>query len=122
MTKPSERNLNVNASDVLASHRFEVLLDYLAKTYDIVILDAPPTLVVTDARILSSMADAVIYAIRWDSTPRDAVIEGLRELRTVDGKVTGTVLTMVNESKASKYAYDGYSYYRGKYRDYYETG
>ena len=46
----------------------------------------------------------------------------LRELRTVDGKVTGAVLTMVNESKASKYAYDGYSYYRGKYRDYYEAG
>ena len=121
MTKPSERNLNVNASDVLASHRFHVLLDYLAKTYDVVILDAPPTLVVTDARILSSMADAVIYAIRWDSTPRDAVTEGLRELSSVDAKVTGAVLTMVNETKASKYTYDGYSYYRGRYRDYYES-
>ena len=122
MTKPSERSLNINASDVLASHRFQVLLDYLSKTYDIVVLDAPPTLVVTDARILSSMVDAVVYAVRWDSTPRDAVAEGLRELRSVDGKVTGAVLTMVNEAKASKYTYDGYSYYRGQYRDYYENG
>ncbi len=121
MTKASERNLNINASDVLASHRFQVLLDYLAKTYDVVILDAPPTLVVTDARILSSMVDAVIYAVRWDSTPRDAVTEGLRELTTVEAKMSGVVLTMVNESKASKYTYDGYSYYRGRYRDYYES-
>lgn len=122
MTKPSERSLNINASDVLASHRFQVLLDYLAKQYDVVILDAPPTLVVTDARILSSMVDAVIYAVRWDSTPREAVLEGLRELRSVDSRVTtGAVLTMVNENKASKYAYEGYSYYRGHYRDYYET-
>ncbi|HCQ66025.1 MAG TPA: hypothetical protein DIU07_13135 [Rhodobacteraceae bacterium] len=122
MTKPSERNLNINASDVLASHRFQVLLDYLSNNYDVVILDAPPTLVVTDARILSSMVDAVVYAVRWDSTPREAVIEGLRELKSVDAKVTGAVMTMVNESKASKYAYDGYSYYRGHYRDYYENG
>ncbi len=121
MTKSSERNLNINASDVLASHRFQVLLGYLAKNYDLVILDAPPTLVVTDARILSSMADAVVYAVRWDETPRDAVSEGLRELSSVDAKVTGVVMTMVNEAKASKYTYDGYSYYRGRYRDYYEA-
>lgn len=123
MTKASERSLNINASDVLASHRFQVLLDYLSKHYDVVILDAPPTLVVTDARILASMVDAVVYAVRWDSTPREAVLEGLRELRSVDARVTtGAVLTMVNESKASKYAYEGYSYYRGHYRDYYENG
>jgi len=121
MTKASERNLNINASDVLASQRFQVLLDYLSKNYDVVILDAPPTLVVTDARILSSMVDAVVFAVRWDSTPRDAVMEGLRELQSVDAKVSGAVLTMVNETKASKYTYDGYSYYRGRYRDYYET-
>ena len=122
MTKSSERNLNINASDVLASHRFQVLLDYLSKNYDVVILDAPPTLVVTDARILSSMVDAVVFAVRWDSTPREAVMEGLRELRSVDAKVTGAVMTMVNETKATKYTYDGYSYYRGQYRDYYENG
>ena len=31
------------------------------------------------------------------------------------------VFDMVNEAKASKYTYDGYSYYRGRYRDYYEA-
>ena len=119
MARSSERALNINASDVLASNRFRVLLDYLTRTYDIVILDAPPTLVVTDARILASMADAVVYAVRWDHTPRDAVLEGLRELGAADTKLTGVVMTMVNERKASRYSYDGYSYHRGRYRDYY---
>ena len=86
---------------------------------DLVILDTPPALVVTDARIISRLADAVVYAVRWDSTPRGAVIEGLKELKTVNAPIAGLVLTMVNEARASSYAYDGYSYYRGRYKDYY---
>ena len=121
MSKSSERNLKVNAADVLASNRFRDLLRVLATRYDLVILDAPPTLVVTDARILASMADAVVYAVRWDSTPRDAVEQGLQELQSVRAKLTGVVMTMVNEAKASRYSYDGYNYYRGRYRDYYES-
>jgi len=74
------------------------------------------------ADILSSrIADAVVYAVRWDSTPRGAVIEGLKELKSIDAPITGIVVTMVNENRASKYTYDGYSYYRGQYRGYYDT-
>jgi len=93
----------------------------LSEQYDLVILDTPPTLVVTDARIVSRIADAVVYAVRWDSTPRGAVIEGLKELKSIDAPITGIVVTMVNENRASKYTYDGYSYYRGQYRGYYDT-
>lgn len=121
MTRPAERAAKINAADVLASARFRHLVAELAKTYDLVVLDAPPTLVVADARILSALADAVVFAVRWDSTPRSAVKEGLRELHSVNARITGLVMTMVNEDRASKYAYDGYRYYKGLYRDYYET-
>ncbi|TCP39279.1 GumC family protein [Rhodovulum marinum] len=121
MTKSAERSANINAADVLASHRFRELVQDLSEAYDLVILDTPPTLVVTDARILASMADTVVFAVRWDKTPRNAVLEGLRELTSVDAKLTGLVFTMVDEAKASRYAYDGYAYYKGRYRDYYEV-
>lgn len=121
MTKASERNAKINAADVLASHRFRDLVTLLRSTYDIIILDTPPTLVVTDARIIAAMADAVVYAVRWDHTPRSAVLEGLRELTSVEAKITGLVMTMVNETKAAQYAYDGYGYHKGQYRDYYEA-
>ena len=121
MAKPNERPAQLNAADILSSQKFKSLIEGLSQHYDLVILDTPPTLVVTDARIVSQICDAVIYAVRWDQTPRDAVVEGLKELKTVDAPVTGIVLTMVNEARASKYVYDGYSYYKGRYRDYYEA-
>lgn len=115
----SERRGSINAADVLSSRNFEKLVESLSKTYDRVILDAPPVLVVSDARILSRMVDAVVYAVRWDKTPRGAVLEGLKEMRMVGAPVAGVVMTLVNEARATKYTIDGYNYYKGRYRDYY---
>ncbi|MGP1355872.1 GumC family protein [Roseicyclus sp.] len=119
MTKPSEPRSTVNAADILSSRRFDELIAELKATYDLVILDTPPTLAVADPRILSAHADVVVYVVRWDHTPRGAVLEGLKELRTINAPVAGVVLSLVNEAKASRYAYEGYSSYRGRYRNYY---
>jgi len=119
MTQAGERQGSINAADVLSSKRFEQLIKGLSEAYDLVILDTPPALVVTDARILSKLVDAVIYAVRWDKTPRGAVLEGLKEMKSVDAPIAGLVMTLVNEARATKYSYDGYNYYKGKYRDYY---
>ncbi|WP_432817039.1 GumC family protein [Sulfitobacter sp. JB4-11] len=114
-------NDSISAADILASQKFGAIIAELAAHYELVILDTPPALVVTDARIVSRHADAVVYAVRWDETPRAAVIEGLKELRSVDAPLIGVVMTMVNEGRAAKYAYDGYQYYKGKYRGYYSN-
>jgi polysaccharide biosynthesis transport protein len=119
MTKPSEPRSGLNAADILASNRFRELIAQLREAYDLVILDTPPALVVADARILSRHADAVVYVVRWDKTPRGAVQEGLKEMRTVNAPIAGAVLTMINEERAMKYSYEGYSYYKGRYKDYY---
>lgn len=119
MTKSSEPRTSLSAADVLSSKRFLELIQQLKASYDLVILDTPPALIVADARILSSLADAVVYVVRWDHTPRGAVMEGLKELRAVRAPVAGVVLSLMNEARASKYNYDGYSYYRGKHKDYY---
>ena len=121
MSRGSGGHGNINAADVLSSRKFEELIRTLSEMYDLVILDTPPALVVTDARIVSKLADTVVYVVQWDKTPRDAVFEGLKELRSVNAPLAGVVLTHVNEGRASRYSYDGYSYYKGKYRDYYGT-
>ena len=112
-------NHSVSPADVLSSAKFGQLLEELGKRYDLVILDTPPVLIVTDARVVSRHADAVVYTVRWDETPRNAVKEGLKELEAIGAPVIGTVMTMVNEARASRYAYEGYNYYRGQYRGYY---
>lgn len=114
-------NDTISAADILASQKFASIVAELKSNYELVILDTPPALVVTDARIVAGHADAVVYTVRWDETPRAAVIEGLKELHSVEAPLIGVVMTMVNEGRAAKYAYDGYQYYKGKYRGYYSN-
>lgn len=112
---------SVNAPDILSSKRFRDLIVELRSRYDLVILDAPPVISVTDARIISPLADAVLFCVRWDNTPRGAVKEALREFSMVDPNIAGLVMTRVDEQKASSYGYSnyGYGYYRGHYADHY---
>jgi len=119
MTKPSEPRSTINAADILSSSKFDELIEELKAKYDLVILDTPPALAVADPRIVSAHADAVVYIVRWDHTPRGAVLEGLKELRRINAPIAGVVLSLVNEKKAARYAYEGYNSYRGRYRNYY---
>jgi capsular exopolysaccharide synthesis family protein len=77
----------------------------LRQEYDLVIVDTPPILAVSDAMALSSQADATLFAIRWGTTPRAAVKLGLRRLlgSSHHQTVAGIVLTMVNARKHSRY-------------------
>ncbi len=119
MTKPSEPRSALNAADVLASKRFSDLIQQLKDTYDLVILDTPPAVIVADARILAPLVDAVVYIVRWDHTPRGAVLDGLKELRAVNAPIAGMAMSLVNEAQASRYDEGGYGYNRAKYKDYY---
>ncbi len=92
-----------NPADVLASRRFHRLIAQLKARYDLVILDTPPTLAVTDARIVAQIADTVVYLVRWNKTPSGAVVEGIRELRSVGATIAGVALTLVDERQASQY-------------------
>jgi polysaccharide biosynthesis transport protein len=93
-----------NPADVLASRRFQRLIGQLKARYDLVILDTPPTLLVADARIIAPNADAVVYLVRWNRTRRSAVVEGVRELRSVRARISGVALTLVDERQSRKYA------------------
>jgi succinoglycan biosynthesis transport protein ExoP len=106
-----------NPADILASQRFRRLIEELRSRYDLVILDTPPVLVVTDSRIVAQLADAVVYIVRWDNTNRGAVIEGLRELTSIKARIAGLALTMVDEARAAKFV-DNEFYYKRKYKKY----
>lgn len=117
---PAELNPNVNAADLLSSKSFETMIQSLKERYEVIILDTPPTLLLSDARIVSRVADAVVYAVRWQKTPRGAVGEGLAQLRSVGANVVGVVMTAANEAKMRRNRYGGYQYYKGNYKGYYQ--
>ena len=104
-----------NPADILASKRFRKLIEELRIRYDTVILDTPPVLAVTDARILAPLADAVVYMVKWNATSQDAVLEGLRVLRSVNAKVAGVAFSFVNPKQAAHYVSSDY-YYSKDYR------
>jgi polysaccharide biosynthesis transport protein len=85
----------------------------LREEYDLVIVDTPPILAVSDAIALSTQADATLFAVRWGMTPRAAVKLGLRRLLGSSHRrtVTGIVLTMVNVREHSRYGYEDSALY-----------
>lgn len=110
---------SANAADLFTSDRFRDLITDLRSQYDAVIIDTPPVLIVPDARIIAMQADAVLFTVKWDSTSRAQVLEGLRLFRQTDQKVTGLVLSQINPKGMRRYGYGGkygaYSSYGSRY-------
>ncbi|WP_226573204.1 GumC family protein [Acuticoccus sediminis] len=117
--RPGETDRTLSAADIVASRYFADLVNHLAKVFDLVVLDTPPVLAVADARIAASLADAIVYAVRWDDTPGEAVMEGLRELRSVYAPIAGIALTMVDGEEVATSAYEGYGPYHTPAGDYF---
>jgi succinoglycan biosynthesis transport protein ExoP len=87
------------------------LLASLKNQYDVVIIDAPPILSVSEATLLAGHADATVVAIRWAATPREAVKIALKKLHDAGAVVAGSVLTMVRERQHAKYGYPETAYF-----------
>jgi Mrp family chromosome partitioning ATPase len=87
------------------------MLDHLRKHFDYVIIDSPPLVPLVDARALGEIADRVVLAIRWNSTPRDVVAQALETLAPVQEHLLGTVLTRVDMQRLRDYDYYSSSSY-----------
>jgi len=112
---------SINAADLFSSDTFARFIKEMRERYDYVIIDTPPVLVVPDARVIAALVDAIIYSVKWDSTTRSQVSEGLRQFETLNLRVTGTVLSQIDADGMKKYGYGGkygaYSKYGQSYYD-----
>ncbi|MGH7509216.1 MAG: Wzz/FepE/Etk N-terminal domain-containing protein [Gemmatimonadales bacterium] len=84
--------LPTNASHLLSGVRMRLLLQELAKSFDLVILDTPPVLATADAGILSSIADGVLLVVRAGHTDRVAAKRAQQQLTNAGARIVGTVL------------------------------
>lgn len=103
-----------NPLELLSSQRFAKAIEYLESKYDRIVIDSPPVQAVSDALVLSTFANAVLYVVKAESTAIPVVEKGVGQLLQNKAPVTGVVMNQVNIRKAQKY---GYSY--GGYYDYY---
>jgi Mrp family chromosome partitioning ATPase len=91
----------------------------LAERHDLVILDSPPVLAVSDARLLARTVDQTIFLVRWVKTRRERAIAGWRQLVEAGGKVTGVALTLVDVRRHAQYGYSDSGAYYGQVKKYY---
>lgn len=116
---------NINAADLFSSDRFYEFMRDAREAYDFVVVDTPPVLVVPDARVIGQSVDAILYSVSWDKTTKAQVDEGLRQFRTANLRVTGTILSQIDPKGMRRYGYGGkysaYGAYSGYGRGYYDA-
>jgi capsular exopolysaccharide synthesis family protein len=105
--------------DLLASANMRSLLSRVQTQYDVVILDAPPVLAVSDPVVLSRMADAIVFVIRWRHTSKEAVASALQALHAESAPVVGAVLSHMNIKRYAKLGFRDAPAYRRAHAGYY---
>ncbi|EIZ0309766.1 polysaccharide biosynthesis tyrosine autokinase [Vibrio parahaemolyticus] len=116
-------NLNVvtrgqvppNPSELLMHPRFKSFIDDMSAEYDLVIIDTPPVLAVTDPSIVGALAGTTLMVARFDQTTLKEieVARGRFEQSGVD--VKGVILNAVEKKASNSYGY-GYGYYNYAYK------
>ena len=102
-----------NPSELLGSQGMQDLLRELERRVDIVIIDAPPLLPVTDAAVLGTLTSGIVMLVRSNATRREQVTNAVATVHAVGGTMLGAVLNMVPTRGPDSYSYGygyGYSY------------
>ncbi len=109
-----------NPSELIGSSRMEYLIKMLGEEYDYIVVDLPPVSAVTDALIARKFVDGLIVVVRSDYADRNTLNDTLRQIRMVNGRVLGFVMTCANTSPSRYGKRYRYSYYKKDYRKEYK--
>lgn len=94
-----------NPSELLCSHYMREFVDKISELYDIILMDAPPVLAVTDSTLIASLVDGVIIVVKKGVTGIDMARNAKYQLQKAGAGIIGVVLKDVKIRK------DDYRYY-----------
>jgi polysaccharide biosynthesis transport protein len=106
-------NLPPNPSELLSSGRMSEILKLLSDQFTTVIIDSPPTLLVTDAIVLAQRVDGVLLVVKPSVTKWASLGQAIEQLQRVKANLLGIVINDVNVGRSRYYYYRGY--YKQKY-------
>jgi succinoglycan biosynthesis transport protein ExoP len=119
------RNCSVDPVSLFSGTQLSDLLDRLRRDYECVIIDGPPLLGVTEARLLAGLADKVLLVVKWGSTRKEVArnaVKLLQEAGCFDGagaRDPVAVLTQVNLKEHARYRYGDAGEHLSNYTNYY---
>lgn len=104
-----------NPAELIALPKMKEMVQELEETYDYIIIDAPPAGVITDAAVLSRVADGVLFVVRQNFSTHQDVIKAKEQLTRVGAKIFGVILNNYNIERDTKDASAAqYYYYYGE--------
>jgi succinoglycan biosynthesis transport protein ExoP len=101
---------------VLDPKRIGELITSLKTKYDIVLIDTPPLVGISDSSIIAKEADGAILVVQYRKYPRDMLLKAKQMMETLGVKTVGAVLNNINVMRD-----DYYYYYHSYYSDYYHS-
>ncbi len=103
-----------NPAELLDSERMAQLLTHLGESFDIVLLDSPPAIVLTDACVLAAKVDTVVFVLEAGKVTREAGREMRRLIENARGAILGGVLNKLRLTGSDYYYYYYYYYDYGR--------
>jgi capsular exopolysaccharide synthesis family protein len=97
--------LPTDPAEVLQSLSMAQLLQHVRDTYDMVVVDAPPLLPVTDAALLAAESDGALVVLRQGKTSREQLRLAVKRLRAVGGTALGVALNMASSRLLGSHYY-----------------
>lgn len=98
-----------NPSELLSSRKTHLLLKTVAMDYDMVLIDTPPLLAVTDAQVLSKIVDGVVLVTNVETNNKERLADAKALLEKADANILGVVMNNKNMGRKK----DEYYYYYG---------
>ncbi|APC14820.1 tyrosine-protein kinase [Pseudomonas frederiksbergensis] len=104
-----------NPSELLMHANFSALLEQASELYDLVILDTPPLLAVTDAAIVGRLSGTNLIVARYGLNPAKEIELTVRRFSQNGIAIKGAIFNGVEKKTSTKYGYSDYGYYHYAY-------
>lgn len=114
---PHVRTDSPNPSELLGSERTRRLFEQLRQRYDLILVDTPPVIAVTDALVLAPLVQLYVLVARANETRIEALLKAQELLERVAARIVGVVLNEFDVATTYGSYYRYYRYY--KYYHYY---
>ncbi|MFJ5449180.1 tyrosine-protein kinase Wzc [Pectobacterium carotovorum] len=105
-----------NPSELLMHIRFSEFIKWASENYDLVLLDTPPILAVTDAAIISRHAGTSLLVARFEVNTLKEIEVSIRRFEQNGAEIKGVILNAIVKRAASYYGYGNYNYYAYEYK------
>jgi tyrosine-protein kinase Etk/Wzc len=105
-----------NPSELLMHQNFSELLSQVSEMYDLIILDTPPLLAVTDAAIVGRQSGTNLIVARFGFNPSREIELTIRRFAQNGIKLKGAIFNGVEKRASAKYGYGAYGYYNYEYQ------